>query len=154
MLTNRVNCYGSTFNLTLFWRVVRDLRALCWLVGWLVVFYVRSTARSFRDGTPIYCPLPRTWSLVFTHLNINELIAPLTRRYPSLKDTFLVKKGWPLLWSHLFYTRNMSFRKFTPKSGLFQRVWPLVRVASQKRFQCIHKWNYFNVSDYNTWNPL
>ena len=25
--------------------------------GWLVVFYVPSTARSFRDGTPINCPL-------------------------------------------------------------------------------------------------
>ena len=31
-----------------------------WLVGWLVVFNVPSTARSFRDGTPIYCPLRRT----------------------------------------------------------------------------------------------
>ena len=28
VLTNMVNCSGSTFNLTLFWRVVRDLRAL------------------------------------------------------------------------------------------------------------------------------
>ena len=28
VLTNRVNCSGSTFNLTLYWRVVRDLRAL------------------------------------------------------------------------------------------------------------------------------
>ena len=27
---------------------------------WLVVFYVPSTARSFRDDTPIYCPLQRT----------------------------------------------------------------------------------------------
>ena len=35
------------------------------LVCWLVVFYVPSTARSFRDGTPIYCPLRRTWSSVF-----------------------------------------------------------------------------------------
>ena len=35
-------------------------------VGWLVVFNVPSTARSFRDGTPIYCPLRRTWSSVFT----------------------------------------------------------------------------------------
>ena len=35
-------------------------------VGWLVVFYVPSTSRSFRDGTPIYCPLWRTWSLVYT----------------------------------------------------------------------------------------
>ena len=30
-----------------------------WLVGWLVVFNVPSTARSFRDGIPIYCPLRR-----------------------------------------------------------------------------------------------
>ena len=28
VLTNRINCSGSTFNLTLFWRVVRDLHAL------------------------------------------------------------------------------------------------------------------------------
>ena len=27
---------------------------------WLVVFNVPSTARSFRDGTHIYCPLRRT----------------------------------------------------------------------------------------------
>ena len=33
---------------------------------WSVVFYVPSTARSFGDGTPIYCPLRRTWSSVFT----------------------------------------------------------------------------------------
>ena len=32
--------------------------------GWLVVFNVPSTARSFRDGTPIYCPLRRTWSSI------------------------------------------------------------------------------------------
>ena len=36
------------------------------LVGWLVVFYIPSTARSFRDGIPIYCPLQRTWSSIFT----------------------------------------------------------------------------------------
>ena len=35
-------------------------------VGWLVVFYVPSTASSFRDGTPIYCRLWRMWSSVFT----------------------------------------------------------------------------------------
>ena len=33
-------------------------------VVWLVVFYGPSTARLFRDGTPIYCPLRRTWSSV------------------------------------------------------------------------------------------
>ena len=30
----------------------------------LFVFYIPSTARSFRDGTPIYCPLRRTRSSV------------------------------------------------------------------------------------------
>ena len=38
----------------------KALAFLSWLVGWLVVFNVPSTARSFRDGTPIYCPLRRT----------------------------------------------------------------------------------------------
>ena len=33
---------------------------------WLVVFNVPSTARSFRDGTLIYCLLQRTWSSVFS----------------------------------------------------------------------------------------
>ena len=32
----------------------------------LFVFYVPSTARSFRDGTPIYCPLRRMQSSVNT----------------------------------------------------------------------------------------
>ena len=33
-----------------------------WLVGWLCL----STARSFRDGTPIYSPLRRMWSSINT----------------------------------------------------------------------------------------
>ena len=32
----------------------------------LFVFYIPSTGRSFRDGTPIYCPLQRTWVSVNT----------------------------------------------------------------------------------------
>ena len=36
------------------------------LVCWLVVFNVPSTARSYRDGTPIFCPLRRTWSSINT----------------------------------------------------------------------------------------
>ena len=43
-----------------------SLNGMFCMVVWLVVFYVSSTARSFRDGTPIYCPLWRTWSSVFT----------------------------------------------------------------------------------------
>ena len=38
----------------------------CMLVGWLAVSNDPSTARSFRDGIPIYCPLRRTWSSVNT----------------------------------------------------------------------------------------
>ena len=34
--------------------------------NWLVVFDVPSTARSYRDGAPIYCPLRWTWSSVNT----------------------------------------------------------------------------------------
>ena len=37
-----------------------DINVLSRDVDWLVVFYVPSTATSFRDGTPIYCPLRRT----------------------------------------------------------------------------------------------
>ena len=44
---------------------VFNLMFVCFWI-WLVVFSVPSTARSFRDGTPIYCPLRRTWSSVFT----------------------------------------------------------------------------------------
>ena len=43
-----------------------ECKCPCRLVGWLVVFNIPSTARSFRDGTPIYCPLRRTWSSINT----------------------------------------------------------------------------------------
>ena len=46
------------------WKVL--LKIQCLDVGWLVVFNVPSTAMSFRDGTPIYCPLRRTWSSINT----------------------------------------------------------------------------------------
>ena len=32
------------------------------LYVWLVVFYIPSTSRSFRDSNPIYCPLRMTYS--------------------------------------------------------------------------------------------
>ena len=50
-------------------RLVITWLYLLWLLAcsfWLVVFNVPSTARSFRDGTPIYCPLRRTWSSINT----------------------------------------------------------------------------------------
>ena len=39
---------------------------MCQYLCWLVVFYVQSTVRSFRDDSPIYCPFRRTWSSIFT----------------------------------------------------------------------------------------
>ena len=47
-------------------RVSTSLTILSRMSWVLVVFYVPSTARSFRDGTRIYCPLRRTWSSVNT----------------------------------------------------------------------------------------
>ena len=43
-----------------------DLVAFWLVVSWSLVFYVPSTARSYREGTPIYCPLQRTWSSLNT----------------------------------------------------------------------------------------
>ena len=40
---------------------------------WLVVFNVPSTARSCRDGTPIYCPL-RSDILIEYEVNIGIII--------------------------------------------------------------------------------
>ena len=45
------------------WSHIMTMHATCWLVVW---FNVSSTAWSSRDGTPIYCPLRRTWSSINT----------------------------------------------------------------------------------------
>ena len=52
------------------------------LLGWLIVFNVPSTARSFRDGTPIYCPLRRTWSSINT--TFRPWIEPRTVAWQSI----------------------------------------------------------------------
>ena len=39
--------------------------------GLLVVFYVPSTARSFRDGNPIYCEGCEAWFLHLPHQESN-----------------------------------------------------------------------------------
>ena len=52
------------------WRHAITLHSNIWshrpALCWLVVFNISSIARSFRDGTPIYCPLWRTWSSINT----------------------------------------------------------------------------------------
>ena len=73
-------------------------------VGWLVVFNVPLTARSFRDGTPIFCPLRRMWSLVFTPypLGIQWLkgLGPLLMRIPARYDLRCWKLHQPPQISH------------------------------------------------------
>ena len=54
LLTSRINVGIMSVFLSPFFHVC------------LFVFNVPSTARLFRDGTPIYCPLQRTWSSVNT----------------------------------------------------------------------------------------
>ena len=48
----------------------------------LVVFNVPSTARSFRDGTPIFCPLRRTRSSINTPFRAG--IEPLAVAWQSI----------------------------------------------------------------------
>ena len=61
VLTNRVNCSGSTFNLTLFWRVVRDLRALFFnvyktiLTFWKYYSYVELYVEKYARVTSPLC---------------------------------------------------------------------------------------------------
>ena len=54
VLTNRVNCTGSTFNITLFWRVVRDLRALLWRT-WMLLPNIRRQIADWLPSSFILC---------------------------------------------------------------------------------------------------
>ena len=64
--TYNMCCLPLCFPLFSVHATIKILINVSLIYGWLVVFYVPSTARSFRDGTLIYCPLQRTWSSVFT----------------------------------------------------------------------------------------
>ena len=88
-----------------------------WLVGWLVVFNVPSTARSFRDGTPIYCPLRRTWSSINTPFRPGfepravawqSITLPL--RYASSTGNEAVQEISTILrpWKNVLMTQNIS----------------------------------------------
>ena len=50
VLTNRVNCSGSTLNLTLFWRLVRDLRALLFSLLFLFADSKKEKAQAAAMG--------------------------------------------------------------------------------------------------------
>ena len=61
-------------------------------LGWLVVFYVQSTLRSLRDGTPIFCPLRRTWSSIFTPFPPG--IEPLAVAWQSITLPLRFEEHW------------------------------------------------------------
>ena len=122
VLPNRVNCSGSTFNLTIFWRVVRDLRALftaCFLLDhvdyiWESFLWV-TRQRSTRWWQPlcmIKITLFKQWGFFLDNHTIQQ---------PSCQVSF-VRWLWQdnhqsaifvydtcfLLWV-VFSTCNMSF---------------------------------------------
>ena len=84
-------------------------------VGWLVVFNVPSTARSFRDGTPIYSPLRRTWSSINTPFQPGiepravawqSITLPL--RYASSRPLDHQETGW------VPYKNDQNVRYYSP----------------------------------------
>ena len=84
-------------------------RRILFFCFWLVVFYVPSTARSFRDGTTIYCPLRRTWSLVNTPYPSGiepRAIAwqSITLPLPHARSTRILDSSWKCLLHYKWRT--------------------------------------------------
>ena len=77
---------------------------------WLVVFYVPWTVRSFKDGTPIYCPLRRTCSSVFTPFPPG--IEPRPVAWQSI--TYHCATPAPLLteWNVMFFKMTLEMSKY------------------------------------------
>ena len=77
------------------------------------MFNVPSTARSFRDGTPIYCPLRRTWSSINTPFRPGiepRVVAwqsiTLPLRYASSTHNALAKRSYQI--SHMKHCERPS----------------------------------------------
>ena len=65
--------------------------------GWLVVFNVPSTARSFRDGTPIYCPLRMTWSSINSLHRSDRESNPGPSHGSPLRYRWATRSSWTLI---------------------------------------------------------
>ena len=84
-------------------------------VGCLDVFYVPSTARSFGDGTPIYCSLPRTWSSVFTPFPPAWQSSTLPLRHATSTNPSLMLKRRTIKESNQFrFQRRTDYGELTP----------------------------------------
>ena len=83
------------------------------MVDWLIVFNVPSTARSFRDGTPIYCPLRRTWSSINTPFRLG--IEPRAVAWQSITLPLRYASSTTVL-----YTRTIPIYRYnTCKQGFW-----------------------------------
>ena len=75
----------------------------------LVVFNVPSTARSFRDGTPIYYPLRRTWSSINTPFWLG--IEPLAVAWQSITLPLRYASSTYLISNHFSFKSIMYTAK-------------------------------------------
>ena len=89
-----------------------------WLVGWLVVFNVPSTARSFRDGTPIYCPLRMTWSSINSlHRSDRE-----SNRRPSHGSPLRYRWATRSIWTLILESITKTSRSYKMKGIKSQTI--------------------------------
>ena len=100
MLTNRVNCSGSTFNLTLFGRVVRDLRALYFLT--LVHIQLRTIHKFetlYNNNTVHFHP--HSYITIFSHSRYIKM----EKGKAEVKNLYM-KTGNMLISLHDFITMS------------------------------------------------
>ena len=95
----------------------------CWsCLIFLFVFYVPSTVRSFRDGSPIYCPLRRTWSSVNTLFPSG--IEPRAVAWQSIKLLLRHASSTFFLIQFLKYVCSFderAFKKFALEISIFPK---------------------------------
>ena len=98
----------------------------------LFVFYVPSTARSFRDGTPIYCPLQRTRSSVNTPFQ------------PGIEPRAIAWRSITLPLRHASSLKTVDITHFSSLlfcEGIHQFVHPMLHWnlgVKQKLFDVVH----------------
>ena len=103
VLTKRVNCSGSTFNLTLFWRVVRDLHALL-----KETYQVHSSMCEADAKIYMYLQSDTIWSffhwktILENHLN-KILFSINSQGFEPLNS---------LSYRHIFQTTDLCYRWF------------------------------------------
>ena len=98
---------------------------------WLVVFNVPSTARSFRDGTPIYCPLRKD-------VKLDKYTIPTGNRTPGRRMAVHYVTAEP----RKSQGTGMSFDPFsTPESlqQLHQHFHKLINILSLMTKLVVHK---------------